>query len=309
MRMGWKILLAVCCLGLAAPVSAAENPFAPALTVNQSIITHYDIAQRVALLSALGATGDLNKLATQQLTEDRLKLQAGKQMGITLPEGAINTGLEEFAKQRGLTMDDVLKVLIARKIDRQTMDDFVESGLIWREVVSTRFRARATPSDADLDQAIAINARMPRDMVTVGEIALPFAERGEPETLALADRLYRDLSRGADFAAAAREYSRSSSAEQGGTLPVMPATQMPPALRSQILLMRPGQVTRPMPIGGGVALLKLISIKSQPPGPAPDASDPAVRDALRQQLFAERIGTFGQGFLQEMVNDALIVQR
>ena len=64
MRMGCKALLAVCWLGLGGmafggPVAAADNPFAPAITVNQGVITHYDIDQRTLLLEALGATGDL----------------------------------------------------------------------------------------------------------------------------------------------------------------------------------------------------------------------------------------------------------
>jgi len=51
----------------AAPVRAA-NPFAPALTVNASVVTEYDIAQRTKLLDALGATGDLHKLAVSCCT-------------------------------------------------------------------------------------------------------------------------------------------------------------------------------------------------------------------------------------------------
>ena len=46
-------------------------------------------------------------------------------------------------------------------------------------------------------------------MLSLAEIALPFAERGEAETQALADGLYRQLAGGADFAALAGEYSRS----------------------------------------------------------------------------------------------------
>ena len=59
----------------AAPVQAA-NPYAPAFTVNSSVVTDYDIGQRMKLLDALGATGDLRKIAIQQLTEDRVKVQA-----------------------------------------------------------------------------------------------------------------------------------------------------------------------------------------------------------------------------------------
>ena len=288
---------------------AASNPYAPALTVNQSVITNYDIDQRAALLDALGATGDLRKLAVQQLTEDRVKIQAAKAMGIELREGAIESGVEEFARQRGLAPEDVAQVLQARKIDRQTMNDFVESGLMWREVLVQRFRARATPSEEDLDQALALRARQPVEMVTLRELAIPFAERGEPETIALADQLYRQLSRGGDFAAAAREYSRSATGPEGGALPAMRIDQVPPAVRTQIALMRPGQVTRPTPVGGGLALIKLVSVHDQPPGPPPDPTDPEVRDALRQQLFSDRIASFGQGYLQELLGDALITER
>jgi len=244
----------------------------------------------------------------QQLTEDRVKVQAAKALGITLPEGAIDAGINEFATNRGLTMDDVNEVLAVRGIDRQTMNDFVESGLLWREVLSTRFRARAMPTDADLDQAIALEAKRPREMLNMAEIALPFAERGEPETVKLANQLYAQIARGASFGALAQQYSRSATAEQGGALPPVAATQLPSDFRAQVLLLRPGQTTRPMPISGGLALIKLLSIKEVPPD-AKAIDTPEAREQLRQQLFNERIANFGQGYLQELLGDALIVQK
>lgn len=305
-RAALAVLLA---LGLAPGLPAlAANPFAPAITVNDGVITFYDIDQRVLLLGALGAGGDLRELAVQQLTEDRLKLQAARELGIELPEGAVTGGLEEFATQRGLTVEDVEKVLAARRIDRQTMDDFVESGLIWREVIGARFRARAMPSDADIDAALERAAVQPVEMMSLAEIALPFAERGEAETQALADDLYRRLAAGADFAAAAGEYSRSPTARSGGRLEPIPATRLPPTFRTEVLLLRPGQVTRPVPISGGLAIIKLVSIAQVRPEPI-DAGDPAVRDELRERLFGERITAFGQGYLQELLGDALIVER
>ena len=75
----------------------AANPYAPAITVNDGVITYYDIDQRMRLLGALGAGGDLRELAVEQLTEDRLKLQAADELGIELPEGTVEAGLEEFA--------------------------------------------------------------------------------------------------------------------------------------------------------------------------------------------------------------------
>jgi peptidyl-prolyl cis-trans isomerase SurA len=296
------------CAGALASPAAAQNPFSPAIMVNDRVITHYDIDQRIRLLEALGANGDLRELAVEQLTEDRVKFQAAEELELELPEGAIELGIEEFATGRGLTMEDVQLALDARGIDQQTMDDFVESGLLWRDVVALRFRARATPTEADLDTALEIAARTPQEMLTLAEIALPYAELGQPETDALAERIYRQVASGGSFAAAAREYSRSSTAESGGVLEPLPANGLPPAFRTAVLLLSPGQVTRPLPISGGVAIIKLVSIQRVPPQPI-DADDPEVREALRQRLFTERITSFGQGYLQELLGVAIIVER
>jgi hypothetical protein len=68
-------------------------------------------------------------------------------------------------------------------------------------------------------------------------------------------------------------------------------------------------VTRPIPISGGLALVKLVSIGRQRLPPIPEDQIPAAREELRQQLFSARIQSFGQGYLQELIGDALIVER
>lgn len=300
--------LLLACLAWAAP-AAAQNPYAPALVVNDSVITNYDIDQRMALIAALGATENLRELAVEQLTEDRLKVQAAEALEIELPEGAIEAGIEEFAQARGLTVEQVQSVLEARGIDKQAMSDFVEAGLLWREVVLARFRDRAQPTDADLDAALELAAQTPRETLELAEIALPFQERGEAETLALADRLSQELARGGDFEAAVQRYSRSPSAAEGGRLPPMSASELPPQLRGQVLLLEPGDVTAPIPIAGGLAILKLLGIRTEPPAALPEAPDEAARQALREQLFTERITRFGDAYLQELLGDALIVEK
>ncbi|WP_290739254.1 peptidylprolyl isomerase [Amaricoccus sp.] len=289
---------------------AGVTPFSPALTVNNGAVTWYDIDQRAALLSALGARGDVRKIAVEQLTEDAVKTQAAKALEIELPEGAVQSGIDEFAAQRGISVDDVYTVLAARGIDSQTMEDFVEAGLLWREVVQGRFRQKSMPSEDDLDIALATAVNAPVEMVQLSEIALPFDDRSEQETIALADRLSRQVGSAGAFAAAARQYSRSSTAANGGRMEPMPAAQLPPAIRSQVLLLGAGGVTRPIPISGGLAILRVDSLRLEAPGARdPEITDEDVRNRMREEIFQQRINTFGQGYLQELLRDAVIVER
>ncbi len=307
MRVLFAALIAIA-LSAVAPAGGAANPYAPALIVNDRVITAYDVEQRIAFLDALGAPGDLNELALEQLVEDRLKVEAANLYGVELPEGGVDVGIEEFAAGRGITVDQVFETLAARGIDRQTLNDFVESGVLWRDLVGGLFRERALPSEEEVDIAIEQRATQPVEVFQVAEIALPFAERGPAETEAFAEQLYAELVRGASFEEAVRRFSRSASAEQGGRLEPIEAMRMPPQLRSQIALLTPGQVTRPFPIGGGLAILKLVSIGTRAPEPV-DPDDAEARDEIRQQLFIQRLTTFSEGYLQELKSDAIIETR
>jgi peptidyl-prolyl cis-trans isomerase SurA len=307
MRRLWALILGLAFLGLAEPATA-QNPYAPALLVNGAVITNHDVTQRIRFLEALGATGDIRALAIEQLTEDRVKVQAARDLGLELDQEAIEVGIQEFADQRGISLEDVERVLVGRGIDRQTLEDFIESGLVWREIVQSRFRARAMPSEADLDAALGLAANRPVEVVELAEIAIPFEEHGEAGAVALADRLAAELRRGGSFSAAVRRYSRSGSAAQDGRLPPIRAAQLPPAIRGQILLMEPGDVTEPLPIPGGLAILQLVRLNLQAPEPIPDLGEPEQREALREELFVQRITSFGQGYLQELIGDALIVE-
>lgn len=302
------IILAALLLG-PVPQALAANPYAPVLVINGDVITDYDVDQRVRLLSALGAEGNLETLALDQLTDDRLKVQSAGQIGFELPEDAVLGGIEEFAASRGISVDEVLQILEARDIDRQTMDDYVEAGLVWREVVTARFRSLSMPTDAEIDAALREVANTPIEVYVLGEIALPFAERGRAETERLANELYRDLSLGGDFTSAARQFSRSESVRNDGLIEPMPLAAMPPPLREAVRNLRPGQVSPPIAITGGIAILKVAEIRRELPQPNPDETEFDRREAMRRELFAERITAFGEGYLQELRSDALIANR
>jgi len=103
----WAALGLTLALCLAPPV-AAQTLFRPVAVVNDSAITGFDLAQRAQILVALGFTAaspdSLRAEALDQLIEDRLKIQAGREIGIRPTEEMIEAGIEAFARQRDVTV-------------------------------------------------------------------------------------------------------------------------------------------------------------------------------------------------------------
>lgn len=259
-------------LSLLAPVPAAAQGVAPVLVVNGKPITQYELEQRALLLRAFGAGGDTMALAREALIDDRIKSAAAEEAGVELDADALDKGLKEFAASRELEVGQVMAALDQRGIDENTLLDFIEVGLTWRELVRSRFVSRARPSDQDLETALAFKNRDTQERVLLQELAIPVDPIGDTQTADFAEKLSRRLNRGGDFTAAVREYSRSQSARNDGRLDWMPVSELPPPVATQVLALMPGEVTAPIPLGPGLVIFKLRDIQVQQ---APRPSAPA----------------------------------
>ncbi|MEM9267702.1 MAG: peptidylprolyl isomerase [Pseudomonadota bacterium] len=242
---------------------AQDTRFQPALIVNERAITTYEIDQRALLLTAFGAPGDVRALAIEQLTDDRLRLQAASQLGLELSEEDLTAAVARFAQQRNLTPEQVGLALQARGIASSTLEAFLSANLLWREVVQARFRSRATPTETDLDAALEFATTGIREELLIQELAIPTEERGQEATKVLADQLSRDLNRGGNFSAAVARYSRAASAARGGRLDWIPAAGLPPQIAGQLLALQPGEVTAAIPLPQGYTVLKLLDIRTR----------------------------------------------
>lgn len=248
---------------VSASAIAAQNYYKPVKTVNGLVISEYDISQRARLLQAFGSgpSGDLRETAINQLIDDRLRETAARQIGVSVDDDELAAGREEFSQNRGVSAAQLLRRVRGNRVFAESFDDLIKAQLLWRKVVQRRFRSRATPSEGDLDSALNIAATAAREEVLISEILLANAERGPTATMALARRLSSQLNKGGNFGAAARRYSRSGSARQGGRLGWTPVENLPPALAGQILALLPGEVTAPIPFPQGVAILKVNAVR------------------------------------------------
>ena len=296
-------LLAAAALALTAPAAAQNTPFAPAIIVNEDMITYYDLNQRRALYRAFGLSGDaLEDQVVRDLTEEAMMRQEGERLGISVARADLDQAFARYTAARGTDPDTFVATLNRAGIDPNTIISQIAAQVTWQRAMQARFRNRALPDQTDLEEAVLLNATGTTREVLLAEIAIPFAERGEARTRELIVQLASDLQNGGDFAAAARQYSRASTRSNGGEIGWIAVTDLPPAMRAEVDLIDIGGVSRPIPITRGVSLL---SVKGERQTAVQDGGAVALTygratfpitgdaDAARAQAVAarSRIGT------------------
>lgn len=314
-KIAMRFLLSViAALGLMASGAVAQNPFAAARTVNAQIISNWDVDQRVRLYRAFGfRPPDPMLLALEELTQDRLKRQAAQDIGASVTEEGFEDALEQYAAQRQMSVGGLQSRLRDAGVAKETFDEFLRISILWRAVVEARFARRSAPSDEDLEATLSFAASNPTESVFLREIAIPFAERGQEGARQLAERIIRDVRGGANFAAIARQVSRTPTAQRGGAIGWTPAAGLPPQIGSEVLALEPGDITGQIEVPAGILILQLVDIREDASGrsdatvtyvsfplpPGQEAADTALSAAdefetcLDAELAAEEFGDGG----------------
>lgn len=261
MRIFRICLTAVTALVFLGTPTLAQNLFAPAVKVNDQVVSNYEVEQRARFLTLLRAAGNSNEAALKALISDRLQVQAANAAGITAEQEAIEAGMDEFASRANLTAEDFVKALEANGVSAETFRDFVASGLVWRELVRSRFGPVASISEDEIDRAIAQSSTKGGLRVLLNEIILPaHTPQAQAQSQPRAEKISK-LTSTAAFSAQARRHSASGSRGRGGQLDWMPLSNLPPQIRSAVLALSPGQVTAPIPITNGIVLFQMRGIE------------------------------------------------
>lgn len=268
----------ICAAALLAPMAApAQGLFSPAISVNDSAITRYEIDQRVKLLTLFRTAGNLNELAREQLIDERLRMGYLQREGLNLSDDGLKNAMTEFATRGGRTYEEFLDNITTAGVAEQTVRDFVAVNTLWRELIRSKFNRQVTITDAEIDAALASNTTNPASLqVLISEIIIP----APPEKAAEVAKLAEDISQmtsTSDFSAAAREYSATRSRDDGGRLPWQNLTELPEGLHGLLISLEPGQVTPPLQLENAVALLQMRDLREiRATASAPSEIDYAV---------------------------------
>jgi peptidyl-prolyl cis-trans isomerase SurA len=239
-----------------ATTATAQGQLGAAITVDARVITQFEIADRKRLLDIFNTAGDLDQIAREGLIEDRLKEQEMARFDRSISEAELQAALTEFVGRANLTLPEFGQVLTANNVDPRTFIAYVSVGVMWRDFIRARFNREITITDSDIERALARQGASSTQLeVLLSEIIIPISPENAARVQEVAGRISR-LRSFSEFENAARQASALPSRENGGRLGWLPIENYPPQLRSVLLELRPGEVTEPIDIPGGVALFQ-----------------------------------------------------
>lgn len=239
---------------------AAEGIFDTIISVDRAAITNYELEQRVLFFSFLNEPGDTLISSRQSLIDDRLKMAAGTKDGFALTPTELENAMLDFAKNSNQSLSELLNLLNEGGVDAETFRDYVEVGVVWREVVRKRFGSQSQPTESEIDRALAAERAEGDISVLLTEIVLPAGPSQLEESRKIARELAKITSIGS-FSEKAKKLSVSSSRDNGGKIPWRNLKDLPNGLRQVIASLRPGQVAKPLEVQNAIVLFQLRDVE------------------------------------------------
>lgn len=237
----------------------AKDTFAPAIQVDEMIITQYEIDQRALFFELLKFPGNHKKEAMKSLIDDRLKFRAAQNSNVDVSPAALVFEMEMFAKRANLTIDQFSRRLKKAGVDRITWENYMQIPILWFETVSQKFSSKisSSMSNSNIENQTGSRSEI---QVLLTEIIIPVQVGFEDEANQKIEELRRIRSL-KKFSEYAFSNSVASTRSVGGKIKWQDLSKLPSVVKPLIAGLSIGEVTEPLPIAGGLAIFQLRDLR------------------------------------------------
>jgi parvulin-like peptidyl-prolyl isomerase len=249
-------------------------------------------AERVAPESVERFLRENNQRLLQEAIDDLLILQRATELGIRVRTDYVEDAIEQIKREQNITTEEAFQGQLKR--EGLTLDELKRS--IARSIARRQVLVRELES---------------RTNVTEGEIVAEFqahkADYAQPASVRLAEILVQgddararaeDLvaraKAGEDFAALAREHSRSATAADGGELGRVVRDDMAPELATVVFALEAGGISEPLATADGYRVLKVLERNDAKP-PSLDTARPVIQQRLARERMAQQYESYIEG--------------
>lgn len=266
-----------------------------AAIVNDSIISDYDLRQRMALFIATSGVRPSQQVLDQireqvlkELETERMQQLEAQKDNISVSAAEVDKAIDDICKSNHIAVDQLKSVLAQGGVDFGTLRSQISIQIAWSKLVQNEFGDRVHVSPEDVDAQLARlkqGANKPRYLVSEIFQAVDSPEQDAKVQKGMTD-LENQIQAGAPFSEVARQFSQNPTAAQGGDLGWIQEGQIPPELEARLKTMQVGDVTEPIHAAGGYYIMQLRD-RQEPVGtrisdtPPPSATPPGTLPLVR----------------------------
>jgi len=267
-------------------------------SVNGDIITTHDVNERVrALTMTTGIPYNeqtrlliINKVM-QNTVDEKLKLQEAARNQIDITERDIDTAIDGFRRNNGISEADLEAMLKQYGVSKSVFREQMKADLAWMRVV--RRRSNDTITQPEIQEALKLARRdADKRRFMLSEIIIP---RQDAKNISELVEILRQDPR---FELYASQFSQAPSASSGGRLGWVVEGQLPEALENVIQKLPEGGISDPILFNDEYHILRVE--RRFDPGkdtmPEPTAED--MENLLRNQRSERMAGQLLQSLRQ-----------
>ncbi len=116
------------------------------IVVNGEPITTYDIAKRAAFFRLRRIKGNATKLATEELIEETVKMQAAKRLKLIATDKQVEAAFGRFAKSNRMSVKTLSQVLNRSGVTSRGFKKFIRAQMSWQRLIAAKLQAESKQS-------------------------------------------------------------------------------------------------------------------------------------------------------------------
>jgi len=102
----------------------------------------------------IGSIQKFRAAAREELIDERLKVQEGKRLSITVSDEEVDRSFKEMVSRNKVTEAQFVAQLQSQGIDASTIKARTRAALVWRDVIRRRYGHQITINDRDIDRFV-----------------------------------------------------------------------------------------------------------------------------------------------------------
>jgi peptidyl-prolyl cis-trans isomerase SurA len=264
-----------------------------------------DMMEQMKREARVGRMSQFKKQATEELIEERLKLQEAKRLGIEVGDADINRIMKNLAERNNMTEAQFAQHLKSAGIDAQTMRERFRADYAWRDAIRRRFGAQISITRRDVDRMIADAAsESGEDAVELQlqKITLPMPSHIDQSALAKRFAEAEAMRRRFTGCQAAPVLAKTIPDASFEELKSVKPSSIPEPTRSMLLGAKDGDILPPATAPTGIVVYAIC-------GRQVNKGDDKQREVAMQKLQAQEFGKFDARHLRDLKQDAHIEYR